>query len=48
MAVVRQFAFNLIRKVNDRRSIKLRRKCAARNNQYLAQIPQPKITCLNG
>jgi predicted transposase YbfD/YdcC len=41
MAVVRHFAFNLLRMVNDRRSIKLRRKRAARNNQYLAEILQP-------
>lgn len=41
MAVVRHLAFNLLRMVDDRRSIKLRRKRAARNNQYLAQILQP-------
>jgi predicted transposase YbfD/YdcC len=41
MAVVRHFAFNLLRMVDDRRSIKLRRKRAARNNQYLAEILQP-------
>ena len=41
MAVVRHFAFNLLRMVDDDRSIKLRRKRAARNNQYLAQILQP-------
>jgi predicted transposase YbfD/YdcC len=41
MAVVRHFAFNLIRMVGDKRSIKLRRKRAARNNHYLAQILQP-------
>lgn len=41
MAVVRHFALNPIRVVDDRRSIKLRRKRAARNNQYLAQILQP-------
>lgn len=41
MAVVRHFAFNLLRMVDDRRSIKLRRKRAARNNQYLEQILQP-------
>lgn len=41
MAVVRHFAFNLIRMVDDKRSIKLRRKRAARNNQYLETILQP-------
>lgn len=41
MAVVRHFAFNLLRMVDDSRSMKLRRKRAARNNQYLAQILQP-------
>ncbi len=41
MAVVRHFAFDLIRMVDDKRSIKLRRKRAARNNQYLAHILQP-------
>ena len=41
MAVVRHLAFNLLRIIDDRRSIKLRRKRAARNNQYLAQILQP-------
>lgn len=41
MAVVRHFAFNLLRMVDDRRSIKLRRKRAARNNRYLAEILQP-------
>lgn len=43
MAVVRPFAFNLLRMTNDKRSIKLRRKRAARNNQYLEQILQPSI-----
>lgn len=41
MAIVRHFAFNLTRSVDDKRSIKLRRKRAARNNQYLQQILQP-------
>lgn len=41
MAIVRHFAFNLLRIVDDSRSIKLRRKRAARNNKYLAQILQP-------
>ena len=43
MAVVRHFAFNLIRSIDDKRSIRLRRKRAARNNQYLQQILQPSI-----
>ena len=38
MAVVRHFAFNIVRAVADKRSLKLRRKKAGRNNQYLAQI----------
>lgn len=41
MAVVRHFAFNLLRSLNDQRSLKLRRKRAARNNQYLEQILHP-------
>jgi len=41
MAVVRHFAFNLLRMVDDKRSIKLRRKRAARNNPYLQTILQP-------
>jgi predicted transposase YbfD/YdcC len=43
MAVVRHFAFNLLRSIDDKRSMKLRRKRAARNNQYLEQILQPSI-----
>jgi predicted transposase YbfD/YdcC len=43
MAVVRHFAFNLLRAVDDKRSIKLRRKRAARNNRYLAEILQPSF-----
>ncbi|TCT03661.1 hypothetical protein EDC22_1181, partial [Tepidamorphus gemmatus] len=35
------FAFNMLRRVHDKRSIKLRRKRAARNNQYLQHILQP-------
>jgi predicted transposase YbfD/YdcC len=38
MAVVRHFAFNLVRALNDKRSLKIRRKKAGRDNQYLAQI----------
>lgn len=41
MAVLRHFAFNLLRMIDDKRSIKLRRKRAARNNQYLEKILQP-------
>jgi len=32
------FAFNLVRALNDKRSLKIRRKKAERDNQYLAQI----------
>jgi predicted transposase YbfD/YdcC len=38
MAVVRHFALNLVRAAGDKRSIKRRRKCAAFDDQYLAQI----------
>jgi len=38
MAVVRHFALNLVRAADDKRSIKRRRKCAAFDDQYLAQI----------
>lgn len=38
MAVVRHFAINLARAVKDKRSIKLRRKCAGWNTEYLATI----------
>jgi hypothetical protein len=31
----------MLRRVHDKRSIKLRRKRAARNNQYLQHILQP-------
>jgi predicted transposase YbfD/YdcC len=41
MAVVRHFAFNLVRAVDDKRSLKLRRKKAGRNPQYLSQILNP-------
>jgi len=43
MAVVRHFALNLVRAVNDKRSIKLRRKKAGRNSGYLASILQPSF-----
>lgn len=38
MAIVRHFALNLVRQVDDRRSIKLRRKRADRNLDYLENI----------
>lgn len=38
MAVVRHFAFNLVRSVTDRKSIKLRRKAAAWDNDYLGRM----------
>lgn len=44
MAVVRHFALNLVRQVNDKRSIKRRRKRASWDPQYLLQILGP-IRC---
>jgi len=38
MAVVRHFAINLVRTVKDKRSIRLRRKCAGWDQDYLASI----------
>ncbi|MEA2905113.1 MAG: hypothetical protein QOI12_2500, partial [Alphaproteobacteria bacterium] len=38
MAVVRHFAINLVRAVGDKRSIKLRRKRAGWDPQYLTTI----------
>lgn len=38
MAIVRHFAINLVRAVNDKRSIKLRRKRAGWSSEYLASI----------
>jgi predicted transposase YbfD/YdcC len=38
MATVRHFAFNILRLVDDKRSLKLRRNKAARNPDYMAQI----------
>jgi predicted transposase YbfD/YdcC len=38
MAVVRRFAINLVRAVSDKRSVRLRRKCATWNPDYLATI----------
>lgn len=38
MAVVRHFAINLVRAVNDKRSIKLRRKRAAWDTKYLEKL----------
>ena len=41
MAVVRHFALNLVRQVNDKRSIKRRRKRASWDPQYLLEILGP-------
>jgi predicted transposase YbfD/YdcC len=41
MAVVRHFAFNMLKAVADKRSLKLRRNKAARNPAYMAQIIGP-------
>lgn len=41
MAVIRHFAINLVRGVNDKKSIKLRRKRAGWDTSYLAQILSP-------
>jgi predicted transposase YbfD/YdcC len=41
MAVVRHFALNLLRQVQDKRSIKRRRKRASWDPQYLLQILGP-------
>ena len=41
MAVVRHFAFNILRSHNDRRSLKLRRNKAAQNQTYLNDILNP-------
>lgn len=41
MALVRHFALNLVRQIKDRRSIKLHRKRADRNPDYLVDILQP-------
>jgi len=41
MAVVRHFALNLVRQVNDKRAIKRRRKVASWNPIYLMQMLQP-------
>jgi predicted transposase YbfD/YdcC len=38
MAVVRHFAINLVRAVNDKRSVRLMRKCAGWDPNYLAAI----------
>jgi predicted transposase YbfD/YdcC len=38
MAVVRHFAINLVRTVNDKRSVRLRRKCATWNPDFLATM----------
>ncbi|MGL4438466.1 MAG: hypothetical protein ACRCUE_04285 [Bosea sp. (in: a-proteobacteria)] len=36
MATVRHFAFNILKAFHDKRSLKLRRKKAARNPEYMA------------
>lgn len=41
MAVVRHFALNLVRQINDRRAIKRRRKLASWRPQYLLKALQP-------
>ena len=38
MAIVRHFAINLVRAIKDKRSIKLRRKRAGWNKDYLREI----------
>ena len=38
MAIVRHFAINLVRNAKDKRSIKLRRKCAAWDTNYLETL----------
>ena len=38
MATVRHFAFNILRSINDKRSLKLRRNKAGRNPAYMAEI----------
>ncbi|MBV9532541.1 MAG: ISAs1 family transposase [Bradyrhizobium sp.] len=38
MAVIRHFALNLVRQVDDKRSIKRRRKCASWDPNYLLEI----------
>lgn len=38
MATVRHFAFNILKSVADKRSLKLRRNKAGRNPEYMAQI----------
>jgi predicted transposase YbfD/YdcC len=43
MAVVRHFAINLVRQARDKKSIKLRRKLAGWNDDYLASILTAKI-----
>jgi predicted transposase YbfD/YdcC len=43
MAVVRHFAINLVRSAGDRKSIKLRRKLATWNTDYLRQLLDARI-----
>ena len=42
MALVRRFAFNLLRQLDDRRSLKTRRKAASWNTEYLLSALQPR------
>ena len=42
MAVVRRFAFNLLRQIDDKTSLKTRRKAAAWGTQYLLSALQPR------
>jgi hypothetical protein len=42
MAVVRHFALNLVRQIDDKRSIKRRRKRASCDPQYLLEILGPR------
>jgi predicted transposase YbfD/YdcC len=44
MAVVRHFALNLLRQVDNKRSLKRRRKCAAMDPRYLMKILGP-VAC---
>ena len=43
MAIVRHFAINLVRAVNDKRTLKLRRKAAGWSPDYLAQMLGPTL-----
>jgi hypothetical protein len=41
MAIVRHFAFNCLKQVNDKRSIKTRRKRASYDPGYMLSLTQP-------